>query len=66
MDNEQFLEHMYLGLMGRPSDPGGVAFWLGEMGRFASNEEARWFVLRGFAISPEFAGICAEFGVRAM
>ena len=65
MTDEQFVRYMYNGMMGRQPDQSGLNFWMGQMSRFSTQEQGRRFVFQGFASSPEFAAICAGFGVRA-
>jgi len=62
--NDQFLDFMYRGMMGREPDAAGKAYWLNIMRQYPTVEWARRVVFNGFVSSPEFARLCASFGVR--
>jgi len=64
ISDEDYIRYMYRGLMGREPDAGGFNFWLDILLRSPSREQGRSTIFNGFAFSPEFAGICASFGVR--
>ncbi|MCQ2533793.1 MAG: DUF4214 domain-containing protein [Clostridia bacterium] len=56
-----YVEILYNAFLGRSSDEGGKASWVGKLTEGASREE----VFNGFAGSLEFAGICADYGIEA-
>lgn len=58
--DEEFINDLYNTCMGRPADPGGMAFWFEQIALGAS----RKLVLNAFLNGPEFATRCAEFGVE--
>ncbi|MBO5597269.1 MAG: DUF4214 domain-containing protein [Oribacterium sp.] len=60
ISNEKYIELLYQVMMGRPSDDGGKAYWLGNMANGMTKEQ----VLNGFITSPEFTGICADYGIE--
>ncbi|MBN9889838.1 DUF4214 domain-containing protein [Salipiger abyssi] len=49
-DDTEFVEQLYHNVLGRPSDPGGLARWTGELETGSSRAE----VLLGFSQSPQF------------
>ena len=59
ISDEKYIELLYQVMMGRPSDEGGKAYWLGNMADGMTKEQ----VLNGFITSPEFTGICADYGI---
>jgi hypothetical protein len=52
----QFVQQLYRNVLGREADPGGLAFWVGQINGGAS----RGYVLAGFSESPEFIEIQRE------
>ena len=54
-----YVEHLYLSLMGRASDEGGKADWLNQLNNGTSRETVFW----GFANSQEFANMVASYGL---
>ena len=60
ISDEKYIELLYQVMMGRPSDEGGKAYWLGNMADGMTKEQ----VLNGFITSPEFTGICADYGIE--
>jgi len=50
LDNTQFVQQLYLNVLGRQADPAGLADWIGLLNSGAS----RGTVLVGFSESPEF------------
>ena len=60
ISDEKHIELLYQVMMGRASDEGGKAYWLGNMDSGMTKEE----VLNGFITSPEFTGICADYGIE--
>ena len=60
LSDEAFIEVCYQTFLGRVSDPGGLAFWLGQMAAGMSRDT----VLQGFSTSAEFNGIMAGYGIR--
>ncbi|MCL2628082.1 MAG: DUF4214 domain-containing protein [Oscillospiraceae bacterium] len=61
LDDEDFVEMLYMSMLGRASDPSGKANWLGHM---KTNGMSRHTVSAHFANSPEFAGICSKYMIR--
>lgn len=58
--NEQYIELLYLTMFGRGSDEAGKSYWL----ECLENGVSREYIYRGFAESPEFTGLCGDFGVE--
>ena len=54
-----YVENLYLAMMGRPSDPEGKENWVNAL----ENGKTRDEVFAGFANSAEFAGICAKYKI---
>jgi hypothetical protein len=50
LDNTQFVQQLYLNVLGRHADPAGLVDWVGQLNSGAS----RGTVLVGFSESPEF------------
>ena len=61
LSNEQYVENLYVGFMGRTFDEAGKTAWL-ELLR--SGAMTRDQVLEGFANSVEFEEICANYGIE--
>ena len=59
LSDEEFVENLYLAMMGRPYDDEGKANWLNAL----SSGKTRDQVFEGFANSPEFAKICATYNI---
>lgn len=57
--NEEYVEIMYRTLLGRESDAAGKADWVNRLNSGQSKDD----ILRGFVYSPEFANLCAEYGI---
>lgn len=62
LDNEQYVENLYIAFMGRKADANGKNYWLNYL---EENEKTRDQVFEGFANSPEFQSICADYGITA-
>lgn len=58
--DEQYIELLYLTMFGRESDRAGKRYWL----ECLENGVSREYIYRGFAESPEFTGLCGDFGVE--
>jgi len=58
--NEKFVEMLYKTMLGRPSDAGGRAYWLGRL----ENGSTRRQVFNGFANSKEFTQLCKSHGIK--
>lgn len=58
--NEDYIEQLYNAFMGRASDFGGKLNWIQQMREGMTREQ----VFNGFALSGEFRGICAEYGIE--
>ncbi len=61
MTNEDYVDYMYMALMGREADSAGKDYWAGLMNNGMSRDE----VFVGFANSNEFFDICNDYGVVA-
>ncbi|MCR5719853.1 MAG: DUF4214 domain-containing protein [Lachnospiraceae bacterium] len=59
LTHEEYLNILYRTLMGREADEGGMTYWLGRMHVGLSER----YILAGFAYSPEFTGICNNYGI---
>ena len=59
LTNEEFVMRLYRTFMDREADQGGFMYWLGKFGEGATRED----VFYGFANSPEFRKICADYGI---
>ena len=57
--NEDYVENLYNAFMGRKSDAGGKADWVGKLESGVTREA----VFNGFAMSKEFSNLCAEYGI---
>lgn len=58
LDNAAYVERLYEGILGRPSDAGNAG-WISMLNSGSSYES----VISGFLGSPEFANICATYGL---
>ncbi|MDD6058684.1 MAG: DUF4214 domain-containing protein, partial [Clostridiales bacterium] len=58
-DNSDYVEHLYLSLMGRPSDAGGKAGWVAHL----DNGVSRVYVFKQFIDSSEFDNLCNTYGI---
>jgi len=54
LSNEAFVNLVYQNILGRAPDPGGYAFWVGELN---SGRRTRGQVMIGFSESPEYKGL---------
>ena len=59
LSNEDYVEYLYLAIMGRASDAGGKADWVNRL----NNGWSRDAVFNGFAGSTEFNNICNSYGI---
>ena len=59
LSDEEFVENLYLAMMGRPYDEGGKANWLNALASGKTRDQ----VFEGFANSAEFAQICATYKI---
>ena len=55
-----YVEHLYLSLMGRASDEGGKADWVTRLG----NGVSRLYVFRQFTDSVEFGNLCNTYEIQ--
>ena len=55
----EYVKNMYLAMMGREFDKGGLVFWIAQL----ENGLSRDGVLSGFAFSKEFTDICSRYGI---
>ena len=58
--NADYVEHLYLSLMGRPSDAGGKAGWVKRL----DDGMSRTYVFKQFINSQEFANLCSTYGIE--
>jgi len=59
LSNEDYVETLYQTFMDRGSDEGGKKMWIDLMAQGGTRNQ----VLEGFSRSPEFANICASYGL---
>ncbi|MBO4637487.1 MAG: DUF4214 domain-containing protein [Clostridiales bacterium] len=59
VSNEEYVNRLYRTFMGREADEAGFTAWVAQLDNGVSREE----VFNGFAESPEFARICASYGI---
>ena len=59
--NEEFVNDMYSLVLDREADAGGYEYWCTKL----ENGETRQQVYGGFVNSPEFYGICQQYGITA-
>ena len=59
LSDGDFVERNYEAIMGRASDPGGKQGWV-DILTFGMSRKA---VISGFVKSPEFAALCASYGI---
>ena len=55
----EYIKNLYIAMMGREFDYGGLAYWLSMYDNGLSNDG----ILLGFALSAEFKGICDAYGI---
>ena len=62
LNEEDFVETLYLTFFDRASEPDGKAYWVGELkkGTLTRNE-----VISGFIDSREWCNVCATYGVKS-
>ena len=60
LSDEEFVENLYLAMMGRPSDESGKANWLKALSEGKTRDE----VFAGFANSSEFASLCEQYKIE--
>jgi len=60
LSNTEYIEILYNSMMGRVSDPEGMAFWLDMMERQGAS---RYTVFANFVMSSEFEVICSRHGL---
>ncbi|MDD6058154.1 MAG: DUF4214 domain-containing protein [Clostridiales bacterium] len=58
-NNADYVEHLYLSLMGRASDEGGKADWVTHL----ENGVSREYVFKQFVDSAEFDSLCQTYGI---
>ena len=58
--NSDYVEHLYLSLMGRPSDPSGKQGWAKRL----DDGMSRTYVFSQFVNSVEFANLCSAYGIE--
>lgn len=56
----EYIEYLYEVMMDRPSDADGKAYWLDML----EGGVSRVGIFNGFAQSPEFQGICENYGIK--
>ena len=60
LSDEEYVENLYLAMMGRPSDEDGKANWLKALSEGKTRDE----VFAGFANSSEFASLCEQYKIE--
>lgn len=60
LNNEEFVKVLYRTFLGREYDEAGLADWVGQLDRGEKNRDQ---VMEGFAYSPEFGNIMAQYGL---
>lgn len=60
LSNEQYVETLYKGILGRIEDASGVAYWSEKLERGLS----RTYVLAEFIKSDEFTNLCNQYGIQ--
>ena len=60
LDNRGIIETLYLAVLNRAPDQGGMAYWLERMDRGDSLAA----VVNGFCDSGEFRNVCAQYGIQ--
>lgn len=60
LTNEEFVKRLYKVCLGRDADATGLSYWLNELN---VNHRSREYVFTGLVNSPEFNGICANYGI---
>ena len=60
LSNSDFVENLYVAMMGRPSDAAGKAGWVEQL---ENGNLSRSEVTKSFVESTEFSGICADYGI---
>lgn len=58
--DEDYVEHLYLSLMGRSSDAAGKADWVTHL----KNGVSRLYVFRQFTDSDEFGNLCSVYNIQ--
>ena len=59
VSNDEYVNRLYRTFMGREADEAGFNAWVAQLNEGVSREE----VFNGFAQSPEFTRICADYGI---
>ena len=60
VSNREKIEIMYNVMLDRPADEGGIEYWLDRMNNGMSINA----IAAGFVGSPEFKGVCVDFGIE--
>ncbi|MBU9738749.1 DUF4214 domain-containing protein [Diplocloster agilis] len=60
LTNKEYIEILYDVCLNRKYDSDGLVYW----NKFLENGASRNYVLNGFIRSPEFAGICKNYGIE--
>ena len=58
--NSDYVDHLYLSLMGRPSDISGKQGWVKKL----DDGMSRTYVFKQFINSQEFANLCSAYGIE--
>ncbi len=59
-DDADYVEHLYLSLMGRSSDEAGKENWI----TYLANGVSREYIFKQFVDSDEFCGLCNNYGIK--
>ena len=60
LSDEQFVKLLYNCMMDREPENDGLTYWTGQL---SSGQMTRYEVANGFISSPEFEGICVDYGI---
>lgn len=61
LDNSDFVKYMYNAFFGREADEVGLNYWVDQLNAGTAGRED---VFNGFTGSPEFANLCAGYGIN--
>ena len=61
LSNEEYVDNLYAGIMGRTPDEGGRKYWLDALNNYTQTRDQ---VFEGFSKSEEFKGICEGYGIE--
>ncbi len=59
--NVDFVKYMYAAFFGREADEEGLNYWVNMLSTGTASRED---IFNGFSGSPEFANLCASYGIN--